>query len=84
MDLTGVSTVDADGVSALLRMTQAVRLLGARVILTGMRSEIAQSLVRMGVELTGVTTRATLRAAISELVVGTSTITATRSMKPLG
>lgn len=84
VDLTGVSTVDADGVSALLRMTQAVRLLGARVILTGMRSEIAQSLVRMGVELTGVTTRATLRAAINELVVGTSTITATRSMKPLG
>lgn len=84
VDLTGVSTVDAEGVSALLRMTQAVRLLGARVILTGMRSEIAQSLIRMEVELTGVTTRSTLRAAISELVVGTSTLTTTRSMKPLG
>jgi rsbT co-antagonist protein RsbR len=42
----------------------AVRLLGANVILTGVRPAIAQTLVHLGVDLAGVTTRASLSAGL--------------------
>jgi rsbT co-antagonist protein RsbR len=68
VDLTGVSIVDTVGVTALVKMAAAVRLLGARVILTGMRAEIARAMVALHTELGEVTTRPSLRAAIAELV----------------
>lgn len=66
VDLTGVSSVEPEAAAALLRMVQAVRLLGAQAVLTGMRGEIAQALIKLGIDLQGVLVRASLRAAIAE------------------
>jgi anti-anti-sigma regulatory factor len=51
--------------NALIRAAQAVKLLGANVVLTGIRPEIAQTLVGLGVDLGGLTTRSTLQAGIA-------------------
>lgn len=64
LDITGVPVVDTHVASALMRAAQAVRLLGAQVVLTGIRPEVAQTLVGMGVSLHGIVTRGTLQSAI--------------------
>jgi len=65
LDVTGVPEADAGVADALLRAARAVRLLGARVILTGICPAIAQTLVQMGVGLEGLVTLATLEAGIA-------------------
>lgn len=65
IDLTGQTRVDEAVVSLLLKASQALRLLGAQTILTGMRPAAAQTMVRMGVDLAGVVTRADLRSGIA-------------------
>ena len=65
IDITGVSVVDTQVANALLRAAQAVKLLGAHVVLTGIRPEIAQTLVGLGVDLGGLITRSTLQAGIA-------------------
>lgn len=70
VDLTGVAIVDAAGAAALHKMATAVQLLGARIVLTGMRAEIGRALVEQDNELAGVTTVASLREAIAQLVSG--------------
>ena len=64
VDVTGVPIVDTQVASALLRTAQAVQLLGARVMLTGIRPEMAQTLVGLGVNLASITTYGTLQSAI--------------------
>jgi anti-anti-sigma regulatory factor len=66
IDITGVSVVDTQVADALIRAAQAVKLLGARVILTGIRPEVAQTLVNLGVDLSGIVTRGTLQSGIAE------------------
>jgi anti-anti-sigma regulatory factor/PAS domain-containing protein len=66
LDITGVPLVDTQVASALLRAAQAVKLLGATVTLTGIRPEVAQTLVGLGVDLSGIITRGTLQTAIAE------------------
>jgi rsbT co-antagonist protein RsbR len=65
LDITGVATVDTQVADALLRAARAVRLLGAEVILTGMRPEVAQTLVGLGTSFDGIVTRATLQNGIA-------------------
>ncbi|MBX0329459.1 HAMP domain-containing protein [Oscillochloris sp. ZM17-4] len=65
IDITGVPVIDTQVAKALLDIAQAVRLLGARAILTGIRPEVAQSIVGLGIDLDGITTYATLQDAIS-------------------
>jgi rsbT co-antagonist protein RsbR len=65
LDVTGIRTVDAFMAEALMRAAQAAGLLGADVVLTGIRSEVAQTLVELGVSLTGVVTRSTLKTGIA-------------------
>jgi len=64
LDITGVPIVDTHVASALMQAAQAVRLLGAEVVLTGIRPEVAQTLVGMGVSLQGIVTRGTLQSGI--------------------
>lgn len=64
LDITGVTTVDTHTADALIRAARAVRLLGAEVLLTGMRPEIAHTLITLDVDLTGIITRGTLEAGI--------------------
>jgi rsbT co-antagonist protein RsbR len=68
LDITGVKIVDAQVASALIRAAHAVRLLGAQVILTGIRAEVAQTLVQIGTELGDLTTRSTLQSGIAHAV----------------
>jgi CheY-like chemotaxis protein/anti-anti-sigma regulatory factor len=65
IDITGVPTVDAHVASALVQSAQVVRLLGAEVVLTGIRSKVAKSLVELGVELGGLVTRNKLQGGIT-------------------
>jgi rsbT co-antagonist protein RsbR len=65
LDITGVPVVDTQVANALIRAAQAVRLLGAKVILTGIRPEVAQTLVGLGVDMTDIITRGTLQSGIA-------------------
>jgi anti-anti-sigma regulatory factor len=66
IDITGVPVVDTQVANTLLQAAQAVKLLGAHVILTGIRPEVAQTLVGLGVDLSGISTRSTLQSGIAE------------------
>jgi rsbT co-antagonist protein RsbR len=66
VDITGVSMVDSQVANMILQAAQAVRLLGAHVILTGIGPEMAQTLVQLGANLSGVRTCGTLESAVAE------------------
>lgn len=66
LDITGVSQVDAQVARAVIASARAVQLLGAEVILTGVRAEVAQALIRLGVSLESIKTLATLQSAIAQ------------------
>ncbi len=63
IDITGVPTVDTLVAQHLLKTVAAARLMGADCIISGIRPQIAQTIVHLGVELNGVITKATLAAA---------------------
>jgi rsbT co-antagonist protein RsbR len=64
LDITGVPTIDTQTAQHLIETIAAVRLLGAEVILTGVRPTIAQTLVHLGIDLANVTTRSSLAAGL--------------------
>ena len=64
VDITGVPTVDTQTAYHLIETISAVRLLGAKVVLTGVRPAIAQTLVHLGIDLSGITTRSSLVAGL--------------------
>jgi anti-anti-sigma factor len=64
VDVTGVPLIDAAVATTLVRAAGAARLLGARPILTGIRPELAQTIVGLGLELGQITTRADLREGL--------------------
>lgn len=66
LDITGVPVVDTQVATVLVRAAQAAKLLGAQVTLTGIRPEVAQLLIGLGVELSGLTTRNTLQSGVRE------------------
>lgn len=63
IDITGVPTVDTLVAQHLLKTVAAARLMGADCIISGIRPQIAQTIVHLGVNLAGVTTKATLADA---------------------
>jgi len=63
IDITGVPTVDTLVAQHLLKTVAAARLMGADCIISGIRPQIAQTIVHLGVELTDVSTKATLADA---------------------
>ncbi|WP_437765902.1 PAS domain-containing protein [Sorangium sp. So ce281] len=65
LDITGVRAVDTHVADALTRTARAAQLLGTRVVLTGVRPEVAQTLVTLGVDLSGITTLSTLQSGIA-------------------
>jgi rsbT co-antagonist protein RsbR len=64
LDITGVPLVDSYVAQGLIRTLQAARLLGAEVALVGVRPEVAQSIVGLGIDLTGMRTYADLQSAL--------------------
>jgi rsbT co-antagonist protein RsbR len=65
IDITGVPTVDTLVAQHLLKTVTAIRLMGADCIISGVRPQIAQTIVHLGVDLQGVTTKANLADALS-------------------
>jgi rsbT co-antagonist protein RsbR len=65
VDMTGVKTIDTQVAQSLIQTAQAVKLLGARVILTGISPAMAQTLVHLGADLSGMITLSTLQAGIA-------------------
>ena len=63
LDITGVPTVDTLTAQHLLKTVTAARLMGAECIISGIRPQIAQTIVHLGVDLGDVTTKATLADA---------------------
>ena len=64
VDIMGVPTIDTQTAQHLIETISAVRLLGAQVVLTGVRPAIAQTLVHLGIDLSGIMTRASLSAGL--------------------
>lgn len=65
IDITGVPTVDTLVAQHLLKTVTAARLMGAECIISGVRPQIAQTIVHLGVDLGGVVTKATLADAFA-------------------
>ena len=65
IDITGVPTVDTLVAQHLLKTVAAARLMGADCIISGIRPQIAQTIVHLGVELGDVATKATLADAFA-------------------
>jgi len=65
IDITGVPTVDTIVAQHLLKTITAARLMGADCIISGVRPQIAQTIVHLGINLTDVITKATLSAAFA-------------------
>jgi rsbT co-antagonist protein RsbR len=78
IDITGVPTVDTLVAQHLLKTVTAIRLMGADCIISGIRPQIAQTIVHLGVELEGVTTKASLADALA-LAFKRSGLTVTRA-----
>jgi PAS domain S-box-containing protein len=60
VDITGVPAIDTGTAQHLIDTITAVKLLGAQVILTGVRPAIAQTLIHLGIDLTGIRTSSSL------------------------
>lgn len=65
IDITGVPTVDTLVAQHLLKTVTAIRLMGADCIISGVRPQIAQTIVHLGLDLQGVVTKANLADALS-------------------
>jgi len=65
LDITGVPTVDTLVAQHLIKTVTAARLMGADCVISGIRPQIAQTIVHLGVDLTGITTKATLADALA-------------------
>ena len=63
IDITGVPTVDTLVAQYLIKTVTAARLMGADCIISGIRPQIAATIVHLGIDLTGITTKATLADA---------------------
>ena len=68
IDITGMKHVDTSVAGTLISTAAALRLLGAQAVLTGIRAEIAQTLVSLGIDMGGVVTRSTLQSGIAYAV----------------
>ncbi|MBY0551156.1 MAG: STAS domain-containing protein [Candidatus Obscuribacterales bacterium] len=64
LDITGVPTVDTATAQHLIKTVSAARLMGARCIISGIRPQIAQTIVHLGIELNDITTEASMFEAL--------------------
>ncbi|MAL90486.1 MAG: polyvinylalcohol dehydrogenase [Pseudomonas sp.] len=78
IDITGVPTVDTLVAQHLLKTVTAIRLMGADCIISGVRPQIAQTIVRLGLDLQGIVTKASLADALA-LALRRSGLTVTRT-----
>lgn len=67
IDLSGVPIVDTMVANEIFQVISSLKLIGVQTILTGVRPEIAQSIVKLGLNFKGVTIKSSLKHAIVEL-----------------
>src|SRR5215510_4108606 len=65
LDITGVPTVDTEVAQHLLKTVSAARLLGTECIVSGIRPQVAQTIVSLGIEFGDIATKATLADALA-------------------
>jgi rsbT co-antagonist protein RsbR len=65
LDITGVPMVDTAVAQYLLKTAMAVRLMGSECVISGIRPQIAQTIVQLGIDLGDITSRATLADALA-------------------
>ena len=65
IDITGVPTVDTEVAQHLLKTVNAARLLGAHCTISGIRPQVAQTIVALGIEFGDIATKATLADALA-------------------
>jgi rsbT co-antagonist protein RsbR len=70
LDITGVPIVDTQVARGLIQLVQAARMLGTGVSIVGIRPEVAQALVGLGVDLSEIHTHSTLQQGIAQAIVG--------------
>lgn len=70
LDITGVPIVDTQVAQGLMQVVQAAQLLGARVVLVGIRPEVAQAIVGLGINLNSIVTRSSLQSGIAYAITG--------------
>jgi len=80
IDITGVPTVDTLVAQHLLKTVSAIRLMGAECIVSGIRPQIAQTIVHLGIDLQGIASKANLADAL-ELAMQQQGFVITRSAK---
>ncbi|GAA2342854.1 STAS domain-containing protein [Streptomyces kunmingensis] len=68
IDITGVLTVDTAVAQHLMHTVNAVRLMGADCVISGIRPPIAQTIAQLGIDLSTILTRATLADALADAV----------------
>ncbi|GAA4450396.1 STAS domain-containing protein [Nibrella saemangeumensis] len=66
LDISGVSSVDSLVAQHLIKTVSATRLMGADCIISGIRPEIAQTIVHLGIDLSSIITKASLASALKE------------------
>ncbi len=79
IDITGVPTVDTLVAQHLLKTVTAIRLMGADCIISGVRPQIAQTIVHLGLDLQGIVTKASLADALA-LALRRSGLTVTKGV----
>ena len=68
IDITGVAAVDTQVAQHLLKTVVAARLMGAECIISGIRPQIAQTVVALGIEFGDIPTKATLADALRHVL----------------
>lgn len=68
LDVTGVPIIDTFVAEGIVRVVEATHLLGARVLLVGIRPEVAQTIVQLQLPLTSIETFSTLKTALQTLI----------------
>ena len=71
LDITGVPTVDTQTAQHLMKTVSATRLMGADCIISGIRPQIAQTIVHLGIDIYDITTKATMADAVKEAMART-------------
>jgi CHASE3 domain sensor protein/anti-anti-sigma regulatory factor len=74
LDITGVPVVDSQVAQGLLQLVEMAKLLGTRVSIVGIRPEVAQAIVGLGLDLTTIRTHSTLQDGISNLLVSNAIV----------
>jgi len=68
LDITGLREIDAEVASGLVQAAQAAALLGAEVVLTGVRPAAARTLIDLGVDMRGIKTLSSLQQGVAHAI----------------